>query len=497
MVGIICRISRFREDHQDLRLLLELLNHRGEFRYIREIDVAEFHPGHKTKFENITIGVKTNDTSEAINMKSGSLYVVDSLNHTDSIPSTFETLIGDVLPLENSVILRISNEGLTVARSSDGQCAMYVAEGEKSILLATEKKCLWRAGFYDIRPIEPNEIYHVPWNGDIWSSSIPRPNRNPWSGTQEEALGELEGYLRESMNTIRNRKCGVLFSGGVDSSLIATIAHEIAGEIILFSAGTPISGDAKQTEYAADLLGIERFYTELSQELVWNILPDVIYAAETCNRMDIEIAIPFFVSAGSAKEKGVELLLSGQGPDELFAGYAKHVRLFEAKGPRALEDQLVQEVSVTHEANISRDERVIAVHNLNAFFPYLDQRFSELALSIPADWKIRPNENPERKVLFRRLATRMGLPESIAHMPKKATQYSSGTTKLLTKSIISHAGLKEGLSKKEIEASCKEVLNEIGRLLGFPSDSRDTNESQYTLENTYKFMEKRGIIPQQ
>ncbi|MFW9849922.1 MAG: asparagine synthase C-terminal domain-containing protein [Candidatus Thorarchaeota archaeon] len=497
MTGIICRIGKTLDTQHEIHTLLELLGHRGKYEYIREFEISEFHTGSTKKFEQIIVGIRTTEVTDPVQKRNRSFFIIDSLDDTKSVLNVLDTLNENIGLHNNSVVLRINNHGLVVARSQDGQRAIYVAEDEESVFLASEKKCLWYAGLNNIRPIEPNEIYHIAWNGGIWSSSISSPDSIPWKGTIESALVELEEHLRMSMSCISNTKCGVLFSGGVDSSLIANVAKEITDEVILLSAGTQTSRDKKQTAEAAELLNMELIYSDLTPDHIWNLLPEVIYAAETCNKMDVEIAIPFFVSASRAKQNGIELILSGQGPDELFAGYAKHVQIFQEQGPLELSKELMREVSITHEANISRDERVIAANGVQAIFPYLDPNFSQLALTLPSNLKVNPGVIPERKVVFRQLAIRMGLPEQLALTPKKATQFSSGSSKILTASIAQHSGIKEARTMREAEAITQDVLNRIGFELGLPIREPIFNGKKMDLEPTYNFIKKKKLNLQQ
>ncbi|MHA1908494.1 MAG: asparagine synthase-related protein, partial [Candidatus Thorarchaeota archaeon] len=347
------------------------------------------------------------------------------------------------------------------------------------------------------RPIEPNEILKISWDGTINSKQQATEPLEPWKGSQDDALKRLEEFLRTSVELTNDWKSGVLFSGGVDSSLVAQAVKDTESDILLFSAGTETSRDNKQTTYAAKKLKLERVYTEMTPEIVWDLLPEVIFAAEVRNRMDVEIALPFYVCSKKAKEHGVNLLFSGQGPDELFAGYTKHVRLYQEEGSTSLENQLRKEISITHEANISRDERVIATNGITAYFPYLETHFVRTALSLPAEWKIDPGKSPERKVIFRKLARRMGLPKDLALAPKKATQFSSGSSKMLTAAIVSQSGVKDTLTSKQADDIAQDILNQISFKLGFPMIGRKIKKMNIDLEPTFSFAKKRGINLQQ
>ncbi|MHA2395989.1 MAG: asparagine synthase C-terminal domain-containing protein, partial [Candidatus Thorarchaeota archaeon] len=185
-------------------------------------------------------------------------------------------------------------------------------------------------------------------------------------------------------------------------------------------------------------------------------------------------------------------VISGQGPDELFAGYAKHVKTYVENGTEALREQLWSEVSITHEANIERDERAIASHGVEGFFPYLDQHFVRASLSVPVEWKVSPVGTPQRKVIFRELAQIMGVPDEIALTPKNATQYSSGSSKMLLESIIEHVDGFTELSRKKVSRQVQDVLDEIAYQIQMPTAQKKDRRLNLDLESVNKFLDREG-----
>ena len=185
-------------------------------------------------------------------------------------------------------------------------------------------------------------------------------------------------------------------------------------------------------------------------------------------------------------------MISGQGPDELFAGYKRHETLMKEEGDTAVERALWNEVSMTHETNIQRDVRAIAAAGSDAFFPFMYPPFVRTAMSLPAALKVNPQAAPSRKIIFRQLAEKLGLPHDIAMKPKRATQYSSGTSRLLTTSIIQSLEESAKLNKRETSAVVQRVLNTIAAHLGLPNDTRRDN-LRIDLEPTRRLQRRLGI----
>ncbi|MHA2081757.1 MAG: asparagine synthase C-terminal domain-containing protein, partial [Candidatus Thorarchaeota archaeon] len=292
----------------------------------------------------------------------------------------------------------------------------------------------------------------------------------------------------------RETSCAVLFSGGVDSSLVAAIAAKKNKKIVLVTTRSEGAHDDTAAKKAASELGIPLLEVELNSHLIWDTLPEVIYSIETSRQMDVEIALPFYLASKKAAEEGCTTVISGQGPDELFAGYAKHVKTYIEKGPDALSEQLWNEVSITHDANIERDERAIAAHRVESFFPYLDQQFVLASLSVPVEWKVSPDETPQRKVIFRELARLMGVPVEIAHAPKSATQFSSGSSKTLLESVIEHVDEFSNISKKKASRRVQEVLDEIAFKIQMPTVQKKERGLHLDLKSVNKFLDKRGSL---
>ncbi|TFG99114.1 hypothetical protein E4H12_03915 [Candidatus Thorarchaeota archaeon] len=278
----------------------------------------------------------------------------------------------------------------------------------------------------------------------------------------EQILKSLKLHLERSFTRLSGRgKCAVLFSGGVDSALAALMTSRLCEDTLLITARCEGSLDVKVAVKAAEAMSLKHVEIPIDSESLWNILPQVVHAIKSRKRIDVEITIPFFFAAQEAQSQGYDLIVSGQGPDELFAGYARYEKLLIEQGPQKVEDMLWADVSITDEVNIQRDTRAIGAHGLESFFPFLNQEFARTALTIPVTMNIDPSKKPSRKLLFRELALELGVPHDVALTPKRATQYSSGTAKMLGESIRLHVEGMRDLTKKELQQAIQGFLDEM------------------------------------
>ena len=244
--------------------------------------------------------------------------------------------------------------------------------------------------------------------------------------TLEECAVELAALLTESVRrrVAGRKKVAVSFSGGLDSSLLALIASKET-QVVLCGVYSARSRDEKQMKSAADLLGLELVAEEMdgasvSRELRTLDLPFVP------TPMDRALWCIYSTAAREASRTGAEVMILGQLADELFGGYSKYAKL--ASGDeRAAARMMEADVWASGERAFVRDEAACSRYT-EVRFPYADEKVASYGLSIPVRYKI---SGGERKLVLRRAAALLGLPESLAAAPKKAAQYSSGVSKLV------------------------------------------------------------------
>ena len=402
--------------------------------------------------------------------------------------------------LVDALVLCIDRTGLTMMRTPHFMSPMYYQWAGKHIVFSTERKALWSINHRDAIELQPGQTVRVKPD-DIQPLVTSQDRRYPnvvKSRSRRETLTLLLNSLEKSFEPLRAAEnVGVLFSGGVDSSLAAVIAQRVCGQVTLFTACSKGSRDCETTPPAAQALDMKLNTTSFDANTVWEMLPELIYATETSRRQDIEITLPFFIAARAARNAGIPILVSGQGPDELFAGYARHVKVFEENGEESLDSQLRSEIADTHRTNIERDERAIAYNGLSAFFPYLGSHFIFEALAVPSRWKVSPGMTPNRKVIFRELAIKMGLPEEIALAPKKATQYSSGSKGVLTKAVSQNVCVIPNGDKTKRSALIQIALDRIALEMGLPVQTASDVKLDIDLRAAHRSAQKIRTINRQ
>jgi len=221
---------------------------------------------------------------------------------------------------------------------------------------------------------------------------------------------------------------GAFLSGGLDSSVIAALARRHVDELHTFSVGLAGSRDIEAARQVAAHLGsIHHEYLMTPSEVVEK-LPEIVHALESFDQDLVRSAIPTYFCSRLAAEH-VKVILTGEGADELFAGYAYHKDLGD---PAVLHRELGRSVSTLHNINLQRVDRLTMLHSIEGRVPFLDTGFIALALSVPGELKLaRTSDGRVVEKWVLRMACEDLLPPEIVWRTKEQFDEGSGTVDLL------------------------------------------------------------------
>lgn len=343
----------------------------------------------------------------------------------------------------------------------------------------------------------------------------------------------VHGETQQSERSRGSAPVAVLFSGGLDSTLLAHLTHlalppdEIIELInvafenprVLAAAGI---GTAQSSRYdTPDRLLSRQTLDQLRRVCPgrrWKLIEidvsyqdflanrdDVLAAMAPCDSvMDLSLAaVLYFASRGvgvdRCTEKDVDdegkpanvtarVYLSGLGADELFGGYLRHRKAFQRGGWQQAAEEMQMDLDRLPTRNLGRDDRIIASHGREARYPFLSLPFirlvADLPLRIKADWTISNGEEGKGdKVLLRNLARRFGL-QSVSVEKKRAMQFGARSAKMEmggSKSKGHHAVAGNGTPR---DGSSKQVPDEIFTTLRYEPLSIDANNPVLSLVPT-------------
>jgi asparagine synthase (glutamine-hydrolysing) len=351
------------------------------------------------------LGITTNSDSETLFILIGA----------KGIEKAIQELDGDY------AFAYVEGEKLHLARDPAGVKPLFYSTGA-GFAFASEKKALYAIGMNEIHTLKPGRMLTFSAEKIIekkvagFAAGEPVTDEDRASKALYEAIGRAVEKRRYTPSALA-------FSGGLDSSLIAALCPDVE----LYSVGMTGSHDIMQTKRAAQLLGLsdKLHLHELTPDEVESALPDVIKAVESGDPLKVSIAMPLFFASRDAHNNGIRVMLSGQGADELFAGYKR----YESMNPAELEMALLKDLDNISENNLERDDAVTMANAVELRVPYLDREVVELALRIAPELKVH---NGIRKYILC-LAAKKLLPDELVFKEKKAAQYSSGIYSALLK----------------------------------------------------------------
>ncbi len=325
---------------------------------------------------------------------------------------------------------------LFLARDPLGIKPLYLAITPDTLYFASELKAL--TGI-------PGELHEFP-AGHWWHSSaglqryyeIPPGNlAGVWADRDEATVyprihDGLEEAVHKRLLADSSVAVGVSLSGGLDSSLVAALARPAQERLLTFAVGTPASEDLAMASRLADRLGAQHHPFEYNATDMLAALPEIIYHLESYDAALVRSAIPNYFLARHAAQQ-VKVILTGEGADEIFAGYES---LRPITDPDHLQRELVQITGRLHNTNLQRADRMGMAFGLEARVPFLDKAFVRASLSLPAKWKLQTRSRPEKALLRR--AFQGLLPQEILWRKKAKFSSGAGSATLLTEHAQRH-----------------------------------------------------------
>jgi asparagine synthase (glutamine-hydrolysing) len=253
--------------------------------------------------------------------------------------------------------------------------------------------------------------------------SLPHPTHE--LADAEEAADLLDHLLARAVEKrlMADVPLGCFLSGGLDSSLITAMAARLAGERLhTFSVGLEGSADIDNARRVAAYLGTEHHERVLTPAEVIEAVPQVIDLLESCDPALVRSAVPTMYVAQLASAY-VKVALSGEGADELFAGY----HYLDAFSDEALDDELLLMTGAMHNLNFQRADRMTMAHGLEARVPFMDLAMVEAAFRTAPALK---RSGGEGKWILRKVAERY-LPVDIVWRTKEKFAIGTGIGPLL------------------------------------------------------------------
>ncbi len=241
----------------------------------------------------------------------------------------------------------------------------------------------------------------------------------------------LDNIKNSISETIPEKKIGIAFSGGVDSTLISKICSDMNYDIILLTIGFPDSHDILFAKEVNEFLKYPHHTLEIDSDTFSTVSSKINQTIKTDNLSWNENCIAFHYVSKLANRLDLDTVVTANGIDELFCGYNAYREAFSGG------DSQINEVMI---AKLDNELKMMKAVNLVAsefgvkiLQPLLSSKFIEYAKTIPISEKIHDSDDLYRKHIIRKLASEVNVPELSCTKRKKALQYGSKIHKFLLK----------------------------------------------------------------
>ena len=316
---------------------------------------------------------------------------------------------------------------LILARDWAGVKPLYYGHSDGRLCFASEAKALVGLAT-DVREFPPGYIYsqELGFRKFPTNQAVETPEFEDYEQGKKVVRQLLMEAVERRMKD--NAVTGVLLSGGLDSSLIAYMAHEVKPDIECFTVSMQDGQDLPLAKDVTKYLGIKHHILMFTEKEINEILPLAIHHQEMYEESCVHGAIANFV-AGRYVTQTAKCVLTGEGADEFFAGYDGQFR----KGSNFEEVASIVDslILVAHNTALQRLDRLNAANGYESRTPFLDARVMDFSLKIPIEYKIHGEEQIGKWIV--RQAFEGCLPEHLIYQTKRFFAQGSGVAYIMLK----------------------------------------------------------------
>ncbi len=328
------------------------------------------------------------------------------------------------------------NGEVFIARDILGEKPVWYSQ-ENGFAFASERKVLLAIGYRNVVELNPRTIlrYNKKKNR-LFEARRPFFEITPQlTASREDIRAKINKlFLHAVQKRIPETRFGLLFSGGIDSTIIAQALQKAGKDFtcylsILEHESFHAPGDLTVSIDAAAKLGLKLKIVKASLKEVEKNLRIVAPLIEDTNVTKVAVALTFFKACEQAKKDGCKVIFSGLGSEEIFGGYSRH------RDTLALNRDCVSGLLKLYERDLYRDDVITMFHTLELRLPFLDKELVSYAVRIPPELKRSQGRD---KMILRDVAHDLGIPPEFAERKKIAAQYGSNILKGIEHIVKSH-----------------------------------------------------------
>jgi asparagine synthase (glutamine-hydrolysing) len=341
---------------------------------------------------------------------------------------------------------------LILARDTVGVRPLYYGHSAGRLCFASEAKGL--LGLDDVKEFPPGYVYSSELG---FQKYTPQAVETPEFESFEQAKEVLVQLLEEAVQKRMDDEAvgGIFLSGGLDSSIVASIAKDIKPDIEAFTVALEGGQDLPLARDVVRYLGMKHHVYIFTEKEIEEILPQAIYHMETFEESCVHGALANFL-ASQFVSAYTNCVLTGEGADEFLGGYDGQFR--QAKDREEVATVVDKLINIAHNTALQRLDRLVAAHSIEARTPFLDSKLVDFCLKIPLNYKIHSSEQVGKWIL--REGFRGRLPEHIIYQTKRFFAQGSGIAGIMramaekyvsNNELLEHNKTKDGPKLSSVE----------------------------------------------
>jgi asparagine synthase (glutamine-hydrolysing) len=422
------------------------------------------HNGQIYNHQEIRSGLKagyhfeTNSDSEII------LWLVE-----DRYDGDLTSAMKEILPMLDGVytLTVTDNKQVVIARDKIGLKQLYYYSDDDQVAFAGEKKALMQlsGNGAQIFRLLPGHMATIDREGIhdfcFWTPESIRPAER--IKDKKEALQTYGQVIVEAIRkrVAGRRQVGIIFSGGVDSLLVAYMVQKLGIPFTCYTAGRKGASDVEMARNIAKRFNFSLKIQILTLGEIEKLIPQIINTIEDHSLNQVEAAIALYVSARIAREAGEQVILTGQGADEIFGGYSWYPAIVDQEGYGSFARYSWEDTFLGYKETFERENKIATAFGLEMSVPYIDPDVIKVAFQISPELKIQRGKDQIQKRIHREYGISIGIPEEIGFRKKEAAQHGANVHDALEE-LASRTGVTESLLRDVSYDPNQSVVETLG-----------------------------------
>lgn len=267
---------------------------------------------------------------------------------------------------------------------------------------------------------------------DVWKGIVEAICNTSFLNLLKDEIKSKENIIKALIKAVLKRKTnylGVLFSGGLDSTLIAKILKDNNIEFKCICVAFENSSDLNFARKAKELYNFDLHLKIITQKDIMDHLPKILNIIKGTDVVKTEVAIVVYFGLLEAKKQKIKNLFAGGGSEEIFCGYERHLSSHK-KGAEHLHKESISGLISMYDRDLIRDFNLSKHFDINILLPFLDNDLIKEAMSIHPNLK---TDGINKKIIIRKISKDLGLSSDFSQRKRTAAQYGSRVSAELSK----------------------------------------------------------------